>query len=80
MTSCFVFVDQAFGRHSVKDRSSGCKCSLRFFFITLFDRCNDFLEACTRHRTAASVVLATFFSLDSTFLSGLDVSQGVTPR
>jgi len=80
MTSSFVLVNQAFSSHSVKYWSSSRKCSLCSFFVTASNCSDYFLDACTSHRTTASVMLATLFGLDCTLLSRLNVSQGVTPK
>ena len=80
MTSSLVLVDQAFGRHAIQNWLCSRESSLSSSFVTRCDRCNNFLDESTGHRTTAGVVLAGFLCLDSALLSRFNVSQGKTPE
>ena len=61
VTSSFVLVDQAFGRHTIHDRLSNSESGSRSSFVARGDSSNDFLQVGTGHGTTAGVVLTAFF-------------------
>ena len=65
MTCSFILMNKAFSRHTVKKWCNFYKSSSCSFFITSCDSCDSLFHVSAHHRTTASIVLATFLSLDT---------------
>jgi hypothetical protein len=70
MASSFVLVDDAFIGHTVENRNTHKKKSIRFLIVFLVDGFNNNIVVCKKQRTQAGGVAATLLSLFCTFFGG----------
>ena len=80
MTSSFVLVDQAFGRHTIRDRLSNSESGSGNNFVARSDCSNYFLQIGTGQWNDGWRCVDDVSLTESRFLADLILCQGKTPK